>query len=288
MIALIYHQYLIELGLMVVQARRKSSQSKRSPTIHGGEACSAGDVKSDQSSGEATSVLSGVHLLSASPISQLHTVSTKSLSIFHGTASLDEVTLIRNEPMTSTRPEQADLSLSREASPPQSVSTRITVEQASRAGNAQPVDLDIQTQAVQCIPADGASNSSLSGTAGEVPSSWKTQFKMVIHLPKDGSKTRIAKLDTGSRVDVVSKPVADALGMKMEPYYGKDVVPLGGIMRPLGELTLDWHVMGKSITYTTTFLVLDSEEFDVLLSDETIGRIGFYTVNNVIWYLNKA
>ena len=190
--------------------------------------------------------------------------------------------------MTSTSPKHADRPQSRPVSPPQSASTTITVEQASQAGNAQPVDLDIQTQAVQCISADGASNSSRSGTAGEAPSSWKTQFKMVIHLPKDGSKTRIATLDTGSRVDVVSKPVADALGMTMEPYDGEVVKPVVGEVKPLGQLNLDWHVMGKGRTYTTKFLVLESEAFDVLLSDETIGKIGFYKVNNEIWYLTKG
>ena len=107
---------------------------------------------------------------------------------------------------------------------------------------------------------------------------------MVIHLP-DTSKTRVAKLDTGADVNVMSKPVADALGMKLEQYFGEDIMPLGGRMTPLGQLTLDWHVMGKEETYTNTFLVLDMKGFDVLLSDKTIGQIGFWTRNHKIWYL---
>lgn len=206
----------------------------------------------------------------------------------HSMASLDHVAHTEDDSMILTSLEQVDSTQSRLVSPLQSESTTITVEQASRAGNAQSIDLDIQTQTVQCIPADGASNSSRGGTKGELLSSWKTQFKMVIHLPKDGSKTRIAKLDTGSSVDLVSKSVAEALDMKMEPYYDGDVVPLGETMTPLGQLTLDWHVMGKGKTYTTTFLILDSKEFDVLLSDETIWKIGFYTVNKDIWYLEKG
>ena len=262
---------------------RKKSKSNKVLAPCDEKIGSAGDDKQDQSQGssrEDTSAFTKYPIPFTRPINQRPPVAENSSSDTHSMASLAQV---EGDSKVPTRSDQAD------PSPHPSASTTITVEQTSSAGNAQPVELDIQTQTVQYIPADGASNSSRGGTRGELPSSWKTQFKMVIHLPnKDSSKTRIAKLDTGSAVNVVSKPVAEALGMNMEPYYGADVVPLGGTMRPLGQLTLDWHVMGKGKTYTTTFLVLESEEFDVLLSDETIGRIGFYTVNNEIWYLNKG
>ncbi|CAF9904963.1 MAG: hypothetical protein HETSPECPRED_004835 [Heterodermia speciosa] len=110
-----------------------------------------------------------------------------------------------------------------------------------------------------------------------------TQFKMVIHLPNGGEERRIAKVKVGSSFDVVSKSVADALGMKMESYDGGDIKPLEETLRPLGQLMLDWHVMGKGKTYTTTFLVLESDDFDVLLGDETIGKIGFVKVNSRDW-----
>ena len=143
---------------------------------------------------------------------------------------------------------------------------------------------DIPGTEVHSSSTDSLDERSFTGkSAGEITSSWKTQFKMVIHLPKGGSKTRIAKLDSGCAVNVVSKSVAEALGMKMEKYDGIEVAPLGGTMRPLGQLTLDWHVMGKERTYTTTFLVLDTENFDVLLGDETIKTLDFYTVTQAVF-----
>ena len=269
---------------------RKKSRSNASLAPCDEEIDATGDGKQDQSQGnssEDTNAFSKYPIPSTRPIIELPSVAANSILNPHSTASFGPVTHVEDN-MVLTPPDQADSSPSRVVSPLEPESRTITVEQASSASDAQPVNLDIQTQIVQSIAADGASVSSRGGTQGEIPSSWKTQFKMVIHLPKEGSKTRIAKLDTGSAVNVVSKSVADALGMKMEKYYGGDVVPLGGKMTPLGQLTLDWHVMERAKTYTTTFLVLDTEDFDVLLSDETIGRIGFYTVNREIWYLRKA
>ena len=163
------------------------------------------------------------------------------------------------------------------------------MEQASNEGQAQAVELDIQT--VGYHSSGVTPGSSQRGTRGTVHPGWKTMFKMVIHLPNDNSKTRVAKLDTGASVDVLSQSVADALGMTLEPYTGGDVTPLGEPITPIGQLTLDWHVMAFGVTYTTTFLVLDRDStkaFDVLLSDDTIGKIGFYRVDTTVWYLRKA
>ena len=112
---------------------------------------------------------------------------------------------------------------------------------------------------------------------------------MVIHLPGDKTKTRLAKLDTGSRVNLISQDVAEDLAIQMEPYPedAEGVAPLGEPIRPLGTLTFDWHVMARQKTYTSTFLVLDpvsSRMFDALLGAETIEQIGFYQTNDHIWF----
>ena len=125
-------------------------------------------------------------------------------------------------------------------------------------------------------------------TSGEV-AKLRTILKMVIHLPGDKQKIRLAKLDTGSRVDLLSLDVAKDLPIKMEPYPedGEGVAPLGEPIRPLGILTFDWHVMTRQKTYTSTFLVLDpvsSRMFDALLGAETIEKIGFYQTNDHIWF----
>ncbi|KAG7004789.1 hypothetical protein G7Y79_00023g053730 [Physcia stellaris] len=118
----------------------------------------------------------------------------------------------------------------------------------------------------------------------DLPSEFKTMFNMVIHLPGDKCKTRVAKLDTGSSVDVLSQSVVDALEMELESYYGPPIAPVGtALHRPIGQLRLEWHVMGKKKTYITNFLVLDRDStrgFDALLSETTISDVGFYTAAN--------
>ena len=166
----------------------------------------------------------------------------------HSTASLDHAAFAEGESMIATSSEQADPS------------------NAAKIGSGE-----------------GESNYLSGGTEGELPSTWKAQFKMVIHLPNGGEERRIAKVDVGSSFDVVSKSVADALGMKMESYDGGDIKPLEETLRPLGLLMLDWHVMGKWKTYRTMFLVLERDDFDVLLSGQTFGKIGFFKVNSRVW-----
>lgn len=74
----------------------------------------------------------------------------------------------------------------------------------------------------------------------------RTMLKMVIHLPGDKTKIRLAKLDTGSKVNVLSQDVAKDLSTEMEPYPedGKveGLAPLGEPIRPWGTLTFDWNV----------------------------------------------
>ena len=110
---------------------------------------------------------------------------------------------------------------------------------------------------------------------------------MIIPQP-GGQIIRVCKLDTGSTVDVISQAVVSDLRMKVKPYNGPDIKPIGKDIQPIGEITLDWHVYEKSKTYTTNFLVLDeemSQDFDVLLGSKTIGRIGFYDKNEQIWFI---
>lgn len=122
------------------------------------------------------------------------------------------------------------------------------------------------------------------------PSAFRTTFKMVINMEGERTLTRMVQLDTGSSVNLLSELVVADLGKSLEPYDGK-VIPLGDgePIRPLGKVTLDWHVMGKPKTYTDTFLVLDdasSQDFDVLLSRDTIGRVGFYKTDDKVWVLS--
>lgn len=114
---------------------------------------------------------------------------------------------------------------------------------------------------------------------------------MVIHASHDNLGTRIAKLDTGSKSNVISQDVVNELGMTMEPYSGLEVNPIGEPIMPIGTVKLEWHIMKRKKTYNTEFLVFHADQaksFDMLLSEDEIARIGFYKVNDEVWFLDTA
>ncbi|KAL8768483.1 MAG: hypothetical protein Q9209_005274 [Squamulea sp. 1 TL-2023] len=114
-------------------------------------------------------------------------------------------------------------------------------------------------------------------------------FRMVIHLPNDRKAQRMACLDTCADIDVISHRVVKTLELETVKYSGTRVRPLGPETKsymPEEQVTLDWHVAKFYKTYTTTFVVFNEEhsnEFDVLLGQETIKKIGFYKRNHKIW-----
>lgn len=118
------------------------------------------------------------------------------------------------------------------------------------------------------------------------PCEFKTTFRMVIHVADNLTRQRVGKLDTASKVDVISNQVVTSLGMAMEPYNGPSIAPLGPPIHPVGQIELDWHVANRWKTYTTKFAVLDdslTKDFDALLGVDTIKEIGFYKVDNSVW-----
>ncbi|KAL8684678.1 MAG: hypothetical protein Q9218_008192, partial [Villophora microphyllina] len=149
--------------------------------------------------------------------------------------------------------------------------------------------------------AGAATQSAMNGNPGEdldqAPSAdthtqpddqkFKRQFRMAIHVAKDEIRQRLACLDTGADVNVISVDVVDSLGLRRETYKGPPLMPLGSPVIPEWQVTFDWHVANKGKTYTSTFAVLDgslSGDFDILLGEEEIRDIGFYKVNNKIWF----
>lgn len=114
---------------------------------------------------------------------------------------------------------------------------------------------------------------------------------MVIHASHDRLATRIAKLDTGSKFNVISHDVIEELSMKMGSYSGPEVNPIGEgpPIMPIGTVRLEWHIMTRKKTYSTEFLVFrahQSTSFDMLLSEDEIATIGFYKVNDEVWFLD--
>lgn len=176
--------------------------------------------------------------------------------------------------------------------PSQAVLQRDVAEQATNQEDANPIGPDVYTVGIEDSQGQllqTAPEISQNDSSGDQSSKFKTHFKMVIHASQGPTRTRIAKLDTGSKVNVVSQDVVNDLGMTMDPYIGLDVSPIGKPVRPKGTVRLEWHIMNRAKTYNAEFLVFAadlSEGFDVLLSEDEIARIGFYKINSDVWFLH--
>lgn len=100
---------------------------------------------------------------------------------------------------------------------------------------------------------------------------------------------RVAKLDTGASVNVMSPEVFSTLDMDMDRYDGLPLKSLGiSNIIPRGQVKVDWHVMKKLKTYTSIFVILEESltvDFDILLGDDTIKEVGFYKQNEEVWIL---
>lgn len=97
---------------------------------------------------------------------------------------------------------------------------------------------------------------------------WKRSFHMVIHLARDDDGMRVACLDTGSDVDIISLSVVKSLQLPTEQYQGAPLKTSKDTYRPDWQVTFDWHVAKFHRYYTSTFAVLDEDhsgDFDILL-----------------------
>lgn len=180
-----------------------------------------------------------------------------------------------------------------QATPDQSIIRSMLVEQPSTDGNAEAVTMEIEA-------VDGKESSRSDETAagrlraigsGRKPK-LETFFYIVFHKQPSGADQYVAKLDTGSDVNVLSEDVVDHLQIELEPYKGTRIRPIGeDPIQPKGEVTLRWHVKGKIKTYRDTFAVLDkslSTDFDVLLCEQTIDDVGFFIKNHDVWFLKEC
>lgn len=177
----------------------------------------------------------------------------------------------------------------------QAISQSNIAEQTTSQEDFHPVGPDVCTLGIedsQRQPLGIATDISQNPSSVEQPPKFKTQFLMAIHESQDlthSSGMRIAKVDTGSKVNCISHDVVKDLDMILRPYSGPAVHPLGKPVMPMGTVKLEWHIMKRTKTYNSEFLVFDSElsrGFDVLLSEDEIAKIGFYIVNNKVWFLD--
>lgn len=183
-----------------------------------------------------------------------------------------------------------------QVTPDQPILRSLTIEQPNpEHGSPKSVAMDIKAEGTADTRAlnGQAADTNKQARSSRGPTRFKTHFYMMIHLSAGEVKMYICKNDSASSVNILSRQVVKSLGMTMESYDvdGPAVAPMGPLIQPIGKITLDWHVLGKTKTYTTEFIVLDDDAtrgFDALLSADTIREIGFYFINDEVWFCESG
>ncbi|KAL9023437.1 MAG: hypothetical protein Q9196_007200 [Gyalolechia fulgens] len=114
-----------------------------------------------------------------------------------------------------------------------------------------------------------------------------TTFLMAIHRPEGRKILHVAKLDTGAKVNLIIRELVTSIGLHVEAYTGQALQPIGPLVSPEGQVTLDWHVSGKNTTHKTTFAILEEPRpgFDILLSEQEIQKHRFFVQNSEFYYI---
>jgi hypothetical protein len=80
--------------------------------------------------------------------------------------------------------------------------------------------------------------------------------------------------DISSLHNLMSNDVRRTLNVDMDPYNGKPsvvAVPGEGEAAPLGQVRVAWHLKSNTgKTYVDSFLVVETEDFDVVLGEQII------------------
>ena len=149
--------------------------------------------------------------------------------------------------------------------------------------------MNVEVSGMEASNSDERAEQTLATSSPQPSETLKNQFKMVIH-GEGRTNIRIARLDTGSEVNVLSEQVVIDLGLPRQKYRGASIQSLGVNVDPVGVVTFEWHVLKRSKTYSTEFCVVDKDrslKFDALISHKTIEDVGFYRVNTDVWRLDR-
>ncbi|KAL8992469.1 MAG: hypothetical protein Q9188_007575 [Gyalolechia gomerana] len=115
-----------------------------------------------------------------------------------------------------------------------------------------------------------------------------TTFLMAIHGPEGKTIMHVAKLDTGSKQNLISRKLTTSIGLRVEAYTGLALQPIGALISPTAQVTFDWHVSERQPVHRTTFTILEETShlgFDILLSEQEIQKHRFYVRNHEVFYI---
>ncbi|KAL8881748.1 MAG: hypothetical protein Q9198_001108 [Flavoplaca austrocitrina] len=165
-----------------------------------------------------------------------------------------------------------------EPSHPEEISSSLVPRSNSASGLRRRFKEDLATTLV-------GSSESLKSLSEAVPELHRT-VKMLPHLAGNNFAQRVALLDFGGDVDVISMQTVESLGLRKERYEGEPIRAGIFASKPQWQTTFDWHVAGFYKTYTLTFVVLEeahSGDFDIVIGRHTIEKINSYEKNPKIW-----
>ncbi|KAH0548230.1 hypothetical protein GP486_008059 [Trichoglossum hirsutum] len=124
----------------------------------------------------------------------------------------------------------------------------------------------------------------VGGMLGQAP---QTIVDVAIRGSKDKGRLlfRRAILDSGSYVNFMAGDVQRRLDTEMQPYVGSSEKLWQKEVEPLGRVEVEWRFVGHSQkTYRTPFLVIEAEDFDLLLGGPLIKE---HQLNKAVAALHK-
>lgn len=104
-----------------------------------------------------------------------------------------------------------------------------------------------------------------------------------------GETQHAAGLDSGAHENLISEAKVVELGVRMVPYDGDDLKPIGKSVRPIGWVRIQYCVSNiESDWYEAKFAVLESglcKGFNILLSAEEIEKRSFLVGNRAVLFV---
>jgi hypothetical protein len=98
-----------------------------------------------------------------------------------------------------------------------------------------------------------------------------------------------ATLDSGAEVSMVASDVVEDIGIEIrEPSPTESAIrlvfPEEGSIEPLGQVEIEWCFQDGRDVYKSTFWVLDTEDFDILIGGPLISKHKLFKRKVHLWF----
>ncbi|KAL8747939.1 MAG: hypothetical protein Q9190_000263 [Brigantiaea leucoxantha] len=116
---------------------------------------------------------------------------------------------------------------------------------------------------VSPVPSQGSNDTAESEEADP-----DSRLRIVIHLKGGDIARRIALLEIGSTLNVISHREVRDIGFEIDQPVGGLIMLKGEMIKPIGLVTFEWHVADRKSIFISDFAVLEdknAKNFDILL-----------------------